>query len=88
MNLISSFFQMKMWSKNKKPGEEKEKRAGRGEDEFTATIHSCGVFLQHQDKSIYYSYLQYLSAMSLNASKFFKKWALCKFNLRTLQLSQ
>lgn len=88
MNLISSFFQMETWSKNKKSGEGKEERAGRGEDEFTATVYHSGVFLQHQDKIIYYSYLQYLSTMSLNASKFLKKWAGCKFNLRTLQLSQ
>lgn len=89
MNLISSFFQMKMWSKNKKPGEGKEERVGRKKDHFTATIYcSGGVFLQHQDKIIYYSYLQYFSTMSLNASKFLKKWAACKSNLRRLQLSQ
>lgn len=88
MDLMSSFFQMKVWSKNEKPGEEKEERAGRGEDEFTATIYSNGVFLWHQDKIINYSYLQSFSSMPLNASKFLKKWAHCKFNLRILQWSQ
>lgn len=86
MNLIPSFFQMKIWNKNKDLGEGKEQRAGRGEDAFTATIYSCGVFLQPWDKIIYYSYLQYFSAMLKNVSKFFRKWVRCKFHLRTLQL--